>query len=167
MFSCVVSDTTKVLRCFLPKPIGLAKDNVGDFPISLEYATCELLLSLIRNFPALQIKGNSLLTTAALNYESPSRVFSVVVESSDSGVPSKSLVKVFAVKVTDVNEAPASVKLSSDTVEENAAKGKIVGSFVTSDPDNWGSTMQRFKYSLRDSAGGRFAVDGSVLKVRA
>ena len=37
----------------------------------------------------------------------------------------------------------------------------VVGAIKTSDPD----TAQTFRYSLLDSAGGRFKLDGSTVKV--
>lgn len=65
------------------------------------------------------------------------------------------------VTVTDVNEAPTALALSAATVTENASPRHVVGILSGSDPDA-GSILT---YSLVDSAGGRFALDGDRLIV--
>ncbi|MCS6303151.1 MAG: cadherin domain-containing protein, partial [Nitrospira sp.] len=60
--------------------------------------------------------------------------------------------------VTAVNDAPTALALSANTVAENAANGTVVGTVTVTDPDA-GDTKT---YSLTDSAGGRFAIDGST-----
>ncbi|PXW89991.1 cadherin domain-containing protein, partial [Nitrosomonas sp. Nm84] len=62
------------------------------------------------------------------------------------------------VYITAVNDAPTDLALSANTVAENAANGTSVGTVSTTDPDN-GDTQS---YSLTDTAGGRFAINGST-----
>ena len=46
-----------------------------------------------------------------------------------------SIEKVITIKVTDVNEAPTSITLDKDTVEENAKAGTVVGRLTGMDPE--------------------------------
>ncbi|WP_181415511.1 cadherin domain-containing protein, partial [Nitrosomonas sp. Nm84] len=62
------------------------------------------------------------------------------------------------VNITAINDAPTDLALSANTVAENAANGTSVGTVSTTDPDN-GDTQS---YSLTDTAGGRFAINGST-----
>ena len=66
--------------------------------------------------------------------------------------------KTFTIDLTDINETPIDLVLSSDTVVEHAANGTVVGTVTGSDPDN-GDTAA---YSLTDDAGGRFAINSST-----
>ena len=55
------------------------------------------------------------------------------------------------------------LQLSSNTVDENSDVDTVVGMLSTADPDNG----QRYSYTLLDGAGGRFKVQGNVVKVKA
>ena len=66
--------------------------------------------------------------------------------------------KVFAVSVTNVNEAPSNATLTGGTIAENSANGATVGTVAGVDPDA-GATMT---YSLTDTAGGRFAINATT-----
>lgn len=59
------------------------------------------------------------------------------------------------------NRAPTDIALSPATVAENAAANTIVGTLTATDP-NAGNT---FTYTLIDTAGGRFAIDGDHVVV--
>ncbi|MGO4570975.1 cadherin domain-containing protein [Microvirga sp. 2TAF3] len=70
----------------------------------------------------------------------------------------------FTIDVTNVNEKPTDLTLltlSAPTVMERAANGTEIGAFAALDPDA-GDT---FKFSLLDSAGGRFMVDSTGQKL--
>lgn len=62
-----------------------------------------------------------------------------------------------------LGSAPTALALSHAEVPENSAGGTLVGSFGATDPDAGDS----FAYTLLDSAGGTFAVDGANLVVAA
>ena len=62
------------------------------------------------------------------------------------------------INITAANDAPTDLALSANTVAENAANGTSVGTVSATDPDS-GDTQS---YSLTDTAGGRFAIDGST-----
>jgi uncharacterized protein (DUF2249 family) len=59
------------------------------------------------------------------------------------------------------NRAPADIALSSASVCQSSPRGTVVGTLSASDPDDG----QTFAYELLDSAGGRFMLTGSVLRV--
>jgi Ca2+-binding RTX toxin-like protein len=67
--------------------------------------------------------------------------------------------EVFSIAVTNVNEAPTSLTLTSGgAVAENAANGTIVAQLSATDPDS-GSSLS---YSLSNTAGGRFAINATT-----
>ena len=100
-----------------------------------------------------------------MNYES-TPVLTIVVQVVDSGSPALSFRKTFSISVLDVNEIPSSIHLSNQQIDENCPVGTKVGNISTVDPDNLGkSVWQTFKYTLEQSAGGRFMLDGNMLKV--
>ena len=110
------------------------------------------------------LDGAILKTTASanLNYEIRSS-YTITLQSTDSGKLSVS--KSFSVLVDDVNESPGFVKITANKTAENSAQGTTVGILSASDPDNHNQTRQRVTYSLLDSAGGRFRIDGNTVKV--
>lgn len=80
------------------------------------------------------ISGTSLRVTTlnALNYEAASSR-SVRVRVTDGGYPYLTQDLVIPITVTDVNEAPTAVAITSSTVAENS--GFLVGDLSTTDPD--------------------------------
>ncbi|MDC8448276.1 MAG: DUF4347 domain-containing protein [Nitrospira sp.] len=90
-----------------------------------------------------------------LNYENTSS-HDVTVRVTDSG--GLTYDETFTINLTDVNEAPTSISLNSNTVEENAANGTVVGTASTMDQDAGDSHT----YQLMDNAGGRFAINSST-----
>ena len=87
------------------------------------------------------------------------QVHDVIVRSTDSD--GLTYDETFAITVTDANDPPTDIALDNQTVAENAANGIQVGTLSATDPDA-GDT---FAYTLTDSAGGRFAIDGTSLVV--
>ncbi|KAK3580860.1 hypothetical protein CHS0354_032921 [Potamilus streckersoni] len=75
--------------------------------------------------------------------------------------------KTFTVDIVDVNEAPGEAKLTSSEVEEMSLEGTIIGYVSAEDPDNLRTEIQTLSYLLLDDAGGRFELNGNVLKVNA
>ena len=55
--------------------------------------------------------------------------------------------------------------LFSVQIPENSGSDYLVGTLTTSDPDNAKKKWQSFTYTLLDTAGGRFKVDGDKIKV--
>ena len=107
------------------------------------------------------ISGSSLVTSGTFNYETKSSL-KVYLQVSD-GVASYA--KALSLTVSDVNETPTDISLTSTSVVENIAIGTQVGVLSTTDPDS-GNT---FTYSLvssndaRDDDNGSFTVSGTSL----
>ena len=81
--------------------------------------------------PSLLLAMNCQLASM-LDYESKEE-YSIRVKGTDPG--GLSIEKVFTINVTDVNEAPTSIALDNDTVEENAKAGTVVGRLTGTDPE--------------------------------
>ena len=113
----------------------------------------------------LQIVGDKLLTATALNYEAPINTFIIQVQSNDTGKPSLSVTATLNITVLNVNERPTSVNLVPNIVNENSARGTVVGYLTAVDPDSKDVPRQKFTYSLLDNAENRFEIDGNVVKV--
>ena len=88
------------------------------------------------------VGGNSLQTVVSFDYEIKN-TYSIRVRVTDSG--GLSYEQAFTITVTNINEAPTAIQLSSTSVSENQPAGTTVGTFSTTDPD--GGT---FTYSLVD-----------------
>lgn len=98
-------------------------------------------------------------TTAALDHETLAST-SVTVSATDSG--GLTYAKTIAIAVTDANEAPTHVTISSATVVENAVAGTLIGTLDGHDPDT-GATLT---YALA-SADSRFVIQDNRLLVAA
>ena len=107
------------------------------------------------------ISGPSLVTSGTFNYETKS-LLKVYLQVND-GVASYA--KALTLTVSDVNETPTDISLTSTRVVENVTVGTQVGTLSTTDPDS-GNT---FTYSLvssndaRDDDNGSFTVSGTSL----
>lgn len=88
-----------------------------------------------------KIVGDTLVTTQRFNYEAR-HSYSIRVKVTDAG--GLSLTKTLTVKVTNVNEAPSGISLSSQQVVRNAPAGTVVGRLSAADPD----AGQTLRYSL-------------------
>ncbi|BAZ48519.1 YD repeat protein [Nostoc sp. NIES-4103] len=90
---------------------------------------------------AFTIVDNQLYINTSPDFETKSD-YSVRVRTTDqSGL---SFEQIFAINVTNVNEAPTALTLSSNTIAENVASNSLIGTFSTTDPD----ISDRFTYSL-------------------
>ena len=90
----------------------------------------------------------------------PTRNITVRATSADGSFTDQ----VFAIAINDVDEfdvaAVTDDDASANAVDENAANGTVVGvTALASDAD---ATTNTITYTLDDSAGGRFAIDGST-----
>ena len=105
-------------------------------------------------------------TAAQINREShgPSRTITVQVASADGSTQ----VQTFQIAVNDVNEFTISLPTDSDSgvnfVDENSAPGSLVG--ITAYSIDHDATDNSVFYTLDNSDGGRFAIDGSTGQVR-
>jgi VCBS repeat-containing protein len=110
------------------------------------------------------INGSNLRTSASFDYETQNS-YSIRVRSTDQA--GLWFEKQFTITVTDVNEAPTNISLSSSTVAESQPVSTIVGAFSTTDPD----TGDTFTYALVSGNGstdnGSFNIDGNNLRTSA
>jgi|GEM_PF-1432136 len=110
------------------------------------------------------LSGNTLRTSAAFNFEAKSS-YSVRLRATDQG--GLTYDEVFTINVTNVNETPTDIQLSTSAVAENQPLNTTVGALSSSDPDA-GST---FTYSLVSGAGSAdnasFNIAGSTLRTAA
>ena len=109
-----------------------------------------------------QISGNVLQTKAALDYETDS-VYNIKVSTKDAG--NLVLSQDFVIKVTNVNEAPTALALTSLTIAENSATGTQVGTFSTTDVDAGDAHTYAFVSGGADN--GSFEIEGNALKTKA
>ncbi|WP_088891375.1 DUF4347 domain-containing protein [Leptolyngbya ohadii] len=111
---------------------------------------------------AFLIVGDQLRLRSTVDYEAQPNL-SIRVRTMDQG--GLSFEQVLAISVTDVNEAPINLGLSTSSVLENVAPDTIVGTFLPTDPD----TGNTFTYSLVSGTGdtdnGSFRIDGNRLRI--
>ena len=110
------------------------------------------------------ISGSTLQTAASFDYDTKSS-YSIRLRTTDQG--GLWIEKVFAIDVTNINEAPTDTTLSPSSVLENQAIGAIVGMFSTVDPD----VGDTFTYVLVNGTGGQdngsFTISGNMLQTAA
>jgi len=113
------------------------------------------------NNTSFTIVGNTLRTNRSFDYETKNS-YSVRINVTDKG--GFTFEKVFTILITNVNESPTDIILSSNEVSENQPPGTLVGTLSAIDPDA-GST---FTYSLVSGAGdtdnSSFSLAGNSLK---
>ncbi|MES2593004.1 MAG: cadherin domain-containing protein [Bacteroidota bacterium] len=72
--------------------------------------------------------------------------------SSTNGL-GQSFEKAFTIGVSDINDKPANISVSNDTLTENAGSNFYIGDFTTTDQDTWDSFVYTFDNSiLNDNA---------------
>jgi cyclophilin family peptidyl-prolyl cis-trans isomerase len=119
------------------------------------------------NNNAFYIEGDVLKATTSFDYETTNTA-NIRVRSTDSG--GLSLEKTFTISVSNFNEPPTDIALSTTTINENAGAGARVGQLTTSDPDDssFGTT---FTYALvagsGDTDNGLFEISGDQLLARS
>jgi Bacterial Ig domain/Cadherin domain/RTX calcium-binding nonapeptide repeat (4 copies) len=107
------------------------------------------------------ISGTSLETNDVFDFEAKSS-YSIRVRSTDAG--SLTFEKVFTVLVTNVNEGPTDIVLSSSTVPENEPSGTTVGTLSSVDPDSGDTHSYELVSGTGDTDNGSFTVDGASLQ---
>ena len=81
------------------------------------------------------IDGAELRSTETFDYETRSS-YSVCIQTSDDGTPVERFARAFTIRVTDVNDLPTGVALSSTNLPENQPVGALVGTLSATDQDN-------------------------------
>ena len=110
---------------------------------------------------AFNINAGSLRATSNLDFENKSS-YTVRLRSTDQG--GLFTEKVFVISVTNVNEAPIDIVISSALIAENSGTNATVGTLGTTDPD----ASNTFTYSLVAGTGSTdnaaFNLSGNVLR---
>jgi hypothetical protein len=104
------------------------------------------------------IVGNSLRTSTALDFETKSS-YSVRVRTTDQG--GLFFEKAFTVTVTDVDESPTNILISSNSIPENSPVASTIGSFSATGSDPAATTFALVPDAL-DNA--KFLLAGNVLR---
>lgn len=110
------------------------------------------------------INGTTLRASGSFDFESGSS-YSIRIQTMDNG--GLSYARSFTITITDVNEAPTGIALSSNALDENLPPGTAVGSLSTTDPD----TGQSHIYTLVSGAGSGdnryFSIVGNMLQANS
>ena len=100
---------------------------------------------------------------SALDFETTPQ-YMLTVQVEDTGTPVLADTATVTVNVTDANDDPTDIGLSSSAVDENEPSGTTVGTFTTTDPD----TGQTHLYSLvagsGDDGNASFSISGGELR---
>ncbi|MFG0263762.1 MAG: cadherin domain-containing protein [Rhodopirellula sp. JB055] len=109
---------------------------------------------------AFTIDGSNLVTATTFDFETQS-TYSVRVQTTDSA--GATFEQALTITITDVNEAPTGISISSSVVTEDSASGTTVGTFGTADVD----ASDTFTYTLvagdGDTDNASFTIDGENL----
>ena len=120
-----------------------------------------------------QINGQTGVVTVAngalIDFETQTNHVITARAVNSSGTASS---QTFSIAVSDVNERPTAVTLSSAAIFENNVSGALVANLSASDPDGAGSTFAGpFKFSLVNGTGnadnGSFSIVGNELHLDA
>jgi LPXTG-site transpeptidase (sortase) family protein len=110
------------------------------------------------------ISGANLRTSSVFNYESKNS-YSIRLRSTDQG--GLYYEKVFTVSVTNVNETPTDISLSSSSLAENLAANTVVGALSTTDPDSTNTFTYTLVSGTDSTDNGAFNVSGANLQSSA
>jgi mRNA-degrading endonuclease HigB of HigAB toxin-antitoxin module len=113
------------------------------------------------NNSSFSISGNQLRAASSFNFETKSS-YTVRVRSTDQG--GLFVEKVFTIQVTDVNENPTDISVSSVSIPENSGVNTTVGALSTVDPDAGNSFTYALVSGNGDTNNGAFNIDGANLR---
>ncbi|GEM_PF-1599657 len=122
-----------------------------------------LVFSDLTGASSFSLAGNGelrLILASSLDHEDdPVLVLGATV--SDDGTPVLSDMATITINVTDVNEAPTDIELSSSSVDENEPIGTVVGDLTTTDQDENETLTYSFKAGNTGNAS--FSISNSQL----
>ncbi len=154
---------------------GSANAVIGSFSTTDADATDSHSYSLVAgegstHNSAFTISGSNLTINAPADFETLNQ-YSVLVRTTDGAA---TFDKQFTITVTNVNEAPASIALSSNSLPENSGANAVVGTLSAADPDanstftfslvqgsNDNSSFNIFNNTLRMNASADFETKNS------
>ncbi|WP_111980221.1 tandem-95 repeat protein, partial [Algibacillus agarilyticus] len=110
------------------------------------------------------VNGNDLQIVAATDLDFEAKpTYDITVTVTDSG--SATFAENFTINLTDTNDAPTAISLSSTTIAENTdtVSAVVLGSFTTTDEDGSDTTS----YALSGADASYFSVNGNDLQIVA
>lgn len=115
----------------------------------------------IANSDYFTVKGNQLVVSAGLDFETAPRVI-VELTASDDGSPVKSVARNFTITVVDVNEPPVQMNINATlstkfSIPENTVVNTLIALIETVDPDNIDSASM----TLTSASSQNFKLDSS------
>ena len=152
-------ETTNTSAALKVAEITISDDEQGTNLLSLAGADAQ----------AFELVGNALYLKAgaSLNYEGDQNTYSLQVKVSDPSVAgSLPIAKPYSLAITNMNEAPNSLALSSSSFDENISMDSLIATLSATDPD-LPLTPQTFTYSLTPGYGDNliFYVSGHGLHI--
>lgn len=93
--------------------------------------------------------------------------FNLTVEADDNGSPALANVATVTIDLSNVNEPPTGLGLSSTEVRENLPAGAVVGDLSTADPDAGNVFTYTLVAGQGDTDNDQFTIDDHLLKTTA
>jgi hypothetical protein len=111
---------------------------------------------------AFTLSGNKLAINASPDFETKSS-YNVRIRSTDAG--GLFIEQAFVISVTNENEVPTNIALSTNTTPENVAANTTVGTLTTTDPDAADTFTYTFATGTGDADNTAFTLAGDQLKI--
>ena len=113
---------------------------------------------------AFAIVGNQLQIVSSPDFETKP-TYAIRVRTRDAG--GLNFEKALTIAITDVNEAPTNVTLSSLAVPENVPAASSVGTFTTTDPDTGNTFTYTLVTGVSSTDNAAFTIVGNQLQINA
>ncbi len=110
------------------------------------------------------IAGTNLRTSASFNFEAKS-TYNICIRVTDQG--GLAYDKTFAITVTNVNEAPTGISLSSNVLNENLPVNTVIGALTATDPDAAATSTFSLACAVAGADDGSFNIAGTNLRTSA
>ncbi len=107
------------------------------------------------------IVDDRLIVDDNLDYETK-KYYYLNITAKDEG--EKLFTQRFTITLSNVNDAPTGLSLSSTTIEENLPAGSLIGRFTTLDQDRGDTHAYKFINGIGDDDNKYFSIDGDKLK---
>ena len=107
------------------------------------------------------IVGNEVRTNTIFNFEETNS-FNIAIQTNDG--QGGTLTQQFTIQITNANDTPTDIQLSSNTIAENLSSGSKVGVFSTTDEDVNDSFTYSLVAGIGDDDNGSFQISGAELQ---
>ncbi|MDB5386400.1 MAG: tandem-95 repeat protein, partial [Planctomycetaceae bacterium] len=135
-------------------------DVISNFAYTIVDGNSQGIFSIDQTTGVISVANN-----VPLNYELQSS-FVLTVQVSDGGpAPARTSTGLVTINLTNVNEAPTGLALSTNQIAENNAANAIVGVLSGTDPDNESDLSFSLVSGIGDTDNGSFSVSGNSLTI--